>query len=91
MPAGLRKAETRAPCQKPTWCSRVRIIESEEVGLNQVGAYEEGGSGCEEDIAAGSLLLVKSIATSLVGICAYPYSWGTDAMTDMIARISNQS
>ena len=68
MPAGLRKAETRAPCQKPTWCSRVRIIESEEVGLNQVGAYEEGGSGCEEDIAAGSLLLVKGIETSWLAV-----------------------
>lgn len=44
------------------------MIESEEGGLEQVGAYEEGGCGCNEDIAAGLLLLVKGIATSWLGV-----------------------
>lgn len=85
MPAGLRKAETRAPCQNPTWYSRVRIVRSDDVGLTYGGAYEEGAGGCEEDIAAGSLL-AKGIACELLEY-TYPYSWGMDAMRDMIAGL----
>lgn len=56
MPAGLRKADTRTPCQKPTWSRCVRITGSFCKLQMCCSAYEEGAGGGDEDVAAGLVL-----------------------------------
>jgi hypothetical protein len=47
--------------------------------------YEEGAGGGDQDIAAGSVVSRRH-CRGLSG-CSYPYSWGMDAMTDMITGV----
>ena len=53
---------------------------------SDVLSYEESAGGSDEDVAAG-LLLASGIAVCWWVWSAYPYSWGMDAMTDMVAGI----
>jgi hypothetical protein len=48
-------------------------------------AYEESAGGGDKDIAAGSVVSRRH-CSGLSG-CSYPYSWGMDAMTDMITGV----
>lgn len=54
-----------------SWCSTV--------------AYEEGAGGGDQDVAVGFVSTMRfGVRGGSLDSCAYPYSWGIDAMTDMV-------
>lgn len=81
---GLAESADAGTMPETDLVATIRTKSSRNLGVRRWSSYEEGAGGGDQDIAV-ELVSMRLIAFIVADWCAYPYSWGMDAMTDMVA------